>query len=83
MTGESANRLTASTRSDAITVHGTVRHPRLLLSLTKPAMIAVIVPNCLMAGKWMIIVLERHEELLHTAQILRRSPRPMSLPTCT
>jgi hypothetical protein len=28
----------------------------------KPAMIAVIVPNCLMAGKWMIIVLERYGE---------------------
>jgi hypothetical protein len=65
MTGGSANRLMASARRDAITVHAGLSVTLVCssLSLTKPAMIAVIAPNCLMAGKWMIIVLERHEEL--------------------
>lgn len=65
MTGGSANRLMASARRDAITVHAglSVTLVCSTLSLTKPAMIAIIAPNCLMAGKWMIIVLERHQEL--------------------
>lgn len=70
MTGGSANRLMASARRDAITVHAGLSVTLVCssLSLTKPAMIAVIALNCLMAGKWMIIVLERHEELcLHGA----------------
>ncbi|CAL1687309.1 unnamed protein product [Lasius platythorax] len=63
MTGEFANRLMALARRDAITIHRTLSVTLVCsaLSLTKPAMIAVITPNCLMAGKWMIIVLERHE----------------------
>lgn len=63
MTGESANRLMAPAWRDAITVHRTLSVTLVCsaLSLTKPAMIAVITPNCLMAGKWMIIVLERYE----------------------
>ena len=37
-------------------------------------MIAVIVPNCLMAGKWMIIVLERRVPRRGQAlQVLRHS----------
>lgn len=65
MTGGSANRLMVSVRRDAITVHASLSVTLVCssLSLTKPAMIAVIAPNCLMTGKWMIIVLERHEEL--------------------
>jgi len=63
MTGGSANRLMASARRDAITVHAGLSVTLVCSSLTKSAMIAVIAPNCLMAGKWMIIVLERHEEL--------------------
>jgi len=65
MTGGSANRLMVSARRDAITVHAGLSVTLVCssLSLTKLAMIAVIAPNCLMAGKWMIIVLERHEEL--------------------
>lgn len=61
MTGESANRLMAPAWRDAITVHRTLSVTLVCSTLTKPAMIAVITPNCLMAGKWMIIVLERHE----------------------
>lgn len=65
MTGGSANRLMVSAQRDAIMVHAELSVTLVYssLSLTKPAMIAVIVPNYLMAGKWMIIVLERHEEL--------------------
>lgn len=84
MTGEFANRLMALARCDAITVHRTLSVTLVCsaLSLTKPTMIAVITPNCLMAGKWMIIVLERHErECLRVADS-HHSPRPMSSSTC-
>lgn len=57
MTGGSANRLMAFAEKDAIIRAEDCLSPSFALpSLTKPAMIAVIVPNCLMAGKWMIIV---------------------------
>lgn len=57
MTGGSANRLMAFAEKDAIIRVEDCLSPSFALpSLTKPAMIAVIVPNCLMAGKWMIIV---------------------------
>lgn len=54
MTGGSANRLRATS---AITIRPSPSFAR--GPLTKPAtMIAVIVPKCLMVGKWMIIVEE-------------------------
>lgn len=58
MTGGSANRLMASARRRHYL--GDCLSPSFATaSLTKPTMIAVIAPNCLMAGKWMIIVAER------------------------
>lgn len=74
MTGGSANRLMVSVQRDAITVHTELSVTLVCssLSLTKPAMIAVIALNYLMAGKWMIIVLERRVAFI--ARTLRRSP---------
>lgn len=68
MTGGSANRLRATS---AITIRPSPSFAR--GPLTKPAtMIAVIVPKCLMVGKWMIIV-EELPRSVHGYVVLRHS----------